>query len=301
MELQTLQLLTEVVRRGSFAAVARDRNIAPSSVSRAIAGLEDELGARLLSRSTRRLELTEAGARYIERLGPLLDELDQANLMVRDAAERPAGLLRISAPVTFGQLVLVDLLPALAERHPDLDFELRLESALVDLVGERIDVAVRLGRMAESSLVARRLCAMRYAVCASPAYLERAGTPRAPADLAAHQCLRFPVPGQPARWRFRDRNDGAIAEVAVSGRVIATNGIALRALAAAGMGVVMLPRWNVAGELRSGRLVELLGGFEGTTSEFDLAAWAVYPSRAYLPLKVRAFVDHLSMSLSENA
>lgn len=288
------------MQRGSFAAVARERNVAPSSISRSIATLERDLGARLLSRTTRRLELTEAGARYVERLTPLLEELERANAMVRDAAERPAGHLRISAPVTFGQLVLAALLPRFAARHPGLTFELRLESALVDLVADRIDVAVRLGRLADSTLVARRLCAMRYVACASPSYLSLRGAPRQPDELAEHECLRFPVPGRPARWRFRAAG-GAIAEVAVAGRVIATNGVVLRALAVAGMGVVVLPRWNVAAQLARGELVEVLPDHDCTASEFDLAAWAVYPSRAYLPLKVRAFVDHLAAHLENSA
>lgn len=285
-----------MVQRGSFAAVARRRNVAPSSISRSIANLESALGARLLSRTTRRLELTEAGARYVERLAPLLEELDSANAMVRDAAERPTGHLRISAPVTFGQLVLMPLIPGFAARHPDLSFELRLEGALVDLVADRIDVAVRLGRLADSTLIVRRLCPMRYVTCASPSYLSIRGAPSKPAELAGHQCLRFPVPGRAQRWRFRD-SSGAIADVAIGGRVIATNGIALRALALAHMGVVMLPRWNVAAQLARGDLVEVLADFECTASEFDLAAWAVYPSRSYLPLKVRAFVDHLAAAL----
>lgn len=292
MDIDTLGTFIDVMRRGSFAAVARDRNADPSSVSRTIAGLEQHLGVRLFNRTTRQLSPTEAALAYFDRLEPLIDELVRASQMASDSAETPQGTLRITAPVSFAQVNLVPLLPEFARRYPELSFELVLTDKFLDLVEERIDLALRLGRLTESSLIAHRLCDMVYVVCASPEYLRRNGRPKTPNELERHECLRYPVQGYGPRWRFR-QSDGAILEVPVRGRVLATNGIALRQCAAAGMGILLLPRWNVAEELRSGALVDLFPDHQATASEFDLGAWMLYPSRSYLPLKVRAFADFL--------
>jgi DNA-binding transcriptional LysR family regulator len=292
MDIDTLGTFIDVMRRGSFAAVARDRNVDPSSVSRTIAGLEQHLGVRLFNRTTRQLSPTEAALAYFDRLEPLIDEFVRATQMASDSAENPNGTLRITAPVSFAQVNLVPLLPEFARRYPELSFELVLTDKFLDLVEERIDLALRLGRLTESSLIAHRLCDMVYVVCASPEYLRRNGRPKIPIELERHECLRYPVQGYGPRWRFR-QSDGAILEVPVRGRVLATNGIALRQCAVAGMGVLLLPRWNVAEELRSGALVELFPDQQATASEFDLGAWMLYPSRSYLPLKVRTFADFL--------
>lgn len=300
MDVATLRTFIDVVRRGSFAAVARDRNVDPSAVSRAVATLEAHLGVRLFQRTTRRLAPTEAASAYFDRVAPMIDELERAALAAADSGDAPRGVLRITAPVTFAQVNLTPLLPEFARRYPALGFELVLTDRFLDLVEERIDVAVRLGRLADSSLVAHRLCEMVYAVCASPDYARREGWPKSPADLSRHECLRYPVQGYGARWRFR-RGDEAPFEVPVRGRVVASNGVALRQCAVAGMGIIMLPRWNVADELRSGTLVELFPDYRATASEFETAAWLLYPSRSYLPRKVRAFADFLKDKFKHGA
>ncbi|CAN5454261.1 LysR family transcriptional regulator [soil metagenome] len=300
MEIATLRAFVEVMRRRSFTAVARDLNVDPSSVSRTISGLEEELGVRLFHRTTRNLSPTEAALAYFDRIEPMITELEKAALVAIDSGETPRGLLRITAAVTFAQMNLVPLLPEFAEKHPGLRFELILTDKLLDLVEERIDLAVRLGRLSESTLIAHRLCDMVYVVCASPRYLRHKGRPKAPEDLERHECLRYPVQGYGSRWRFR-KGDGDAFEVPVSGRVLATNGIALVQCAVAGMGVLMLPRWNVAAELRSGALVDLFPDYHATASEFDIAAWMLYPSRSYLPLKVRALADFLKQKFRHGA
>lgn len=293
MDTTQLRIFVEVAQQGSFAAVARQRGVAPSSISRAVSALEEALGVLLLQRTTRQMTLTDAGAVYAEQVRPLLEALDEAAAQAQDTAARPQGTLRITAPVTFSQVSLVPLLPAFAARHPELSFDLLITDRIVDLVEARVDVAVRLGRLPDTGLIATRLCDMVYVACASPAYLDAHGHPAAPEALRAHECLRYPVPGQPARWRFRASADAPILEVPVSGRVMSTDGVALRDCAVAGMGVVMLPRWNVARELASGALVDVFPDWQVTASAFDIAAWALYPSRQYLPLRVRAFVDYL--------
>ena len=296
MQVEALRLFVEVMRRGSFAAVAREHRISPSSVSRAIAGLEDELGVRLFQRSTRRLAATEAGEAYYARVEGVIRELEDAREVAVDAGREPRGILRVTAPLTFAQLHLVPLLPVLAERHPELGVELVLDNRLVDLIEERIDVAVRLGRLADSGLIATRLAPMRYACVASPGYLDHRGHPAHPAELASHECLRYPVPGYPARWHFRDTAGGEVS-IEVGGRFTISNGLALRDCAIAGMGVTMLPRWNMREALASGALVEVLPGYTCTASRFDTAAWLVTPSRSYVPAKVRAFTALLRESL----
>jgi DNA-binding transcriptional LysR family regulator len=300
MEIESLRTFVEVMRRGSFAAVARARNVDPSSVSRTVAGLEEQLGVRLFQRTTRQLSPTEAAAGYFERVSPLIDELERAALLAADSGEVPRGTLRVTAPVTFAQVNLMPLVPEFARRYPELSFELFLTDKSLDLVEERIDLAIRLGKLTESSYVAHRLVEMNYVVAASPDYLRRHGRPKTPHELAQHECLRYPVPGYGPRWRFQLAEE-PVFEVAVRGRVLASNGVALRQCAVGGMGILMLPRWNVADELRSGALIELFSEYRATSSEFELGAWLLYPSRSYLPLKARLFADFLKDKFKHGA
>jgi DNA-binding transcriptional LysR family regulator len=292
MEIATLRTFVEVMRRRSFTAVAQVLGVAPSSISRTIAGLESELAVRLFHRTTRNLSPTEAALAYFDRVEPLMAELERAALVAGDSGETPRGLLRVTASGAFAQVNLVPLLPEFSRRYPELRFELILTDKCLDLVEERIDRAVRLGRLAESSLIAHRLFDIVYVVCASPDYLRSRGRPKTPHDLERHDCLRHPVPGYSARWRFR-KGDGDAFEVPVLGRIVANSGVALVQSSAAGMGIVMLPRWLMADELRKGTLVELFPDYHATASEFDVAAWMLYPSRSYLPRKVRVFADFL--------
>ncbi len=291
MNTDAIEVFIEVMQRGSFAAVARARGVAPSSISRSVAALERELGLRLFQRTTRRLAPSEAGTLYFERVQPLLEELERAHQQVLDIGEQPRGTLRVTAPVSFAQQALLPLLPALLDRHPHLHVDLRLTDAMVDLVSERIDVAVRLGRLADSDFVARRVAGFDFVVCAAPRYLEEHGRPRRPADLARHECLVFMM-GQPrSRWRLRRK--GQVEEIEVAGRCMMSNAMAVARAAVLGLGIALLPRWLVAKELAAGELVALLPRWDATATDFDPGVWLLYPSRRYLPLKVRAFVDFL--------
>lgn len=292
MEIATLRTFVEVVRRGSFAAVARDRNVDPSSISRTIAGLERELGVRLFQRTTRHLSPTDSGAAYYERVEPIVAELERAALEATDTGNQPRGTLRITAAVGFAEANLVPLLPGFAARYPEVGFDLLLTDRLLDLVEDRVDLAIRLGRPTESSLVANRLCGITFVVAASPDYLRRHGRPRGLADLERHRCLRYPIAGHGPSWRFRD-TAGVVTEVPVRGPVAATSVVSLARCATSGMGIVLLPRWTVADALRSGDLIDVFPGVDATHSDFDAAVWLVYASRRYLPLKVRIFGDYL--------
>jgi DNA-binding transcriptional LysR family regulator len=299
METETLRTFVEVIRRGSFAAVARDREVDPSSVSRTIAGLEQSLGVRLFHRTTRSLSPTEAALAYFDRVEPIVDELERASLVAADSGETPRGVLRITAPVSFAQVNLVPLMSELSSRYPDLSFELLLTDSFLDLVESRVDVAVRVGTLQESSLIAHRLCGMVYVACASPTYLARRGRPKTPEDLQRHESLRYPVSGYGSKWRFRDGDH--VIEVPGRGRIVADNFAALRQCALDDMGVLLAPRWIVAADLRSGALINLFPDLSATVSEFDSAAWLVYPTRSYLPRKVRVFVDFMKEKFKDGA
>lgn len=296
MDMETLSLFVEVMRQHSFADVARVRGVAPSSISRAIAGLEQELGVRLFQRSTRKLEPTEAGVLYFERVAPLIAELEAARQMASDVTAEPRGILRVTAPIVFGQMYIVPLLPVLAQRYPALTIELSLSDAYLDLIEERIDVAIRLGSLQDSSYVATRLMSLEFYICASPDYLAQHGTPQTPQQIRDHNCLLFPRPGFSLDWKFRER-DGNVHTVSIHGNCLITNSQSIRQCAVAGMGLALLPDWLVGEDIQSGKLVRLFSEDAVTASDYDSAAWLLYPSRDYLPLKTRVFIDHLTESI----
>lgn len=292
METDALKIFVDVMRLGSFAAVARQQGADPSAISRSIAVLERQLGFRLFERTTRRLAATQAGALYFERLQPLLAAMDEAGQQARDAVAEPAGRLRVTASVAFGHTVLVPLLPRMRAAYPLLSVDLVLTDAVLDLIADKIDVAVRLGPRLSGDLVGAKLLRTRYHVCASPAYVARAGKPAAPRDLATRDCLLFPYPGYRSQWRFRARS-GEVAKVPVQGAVTISNALALHRAACEGLGPALLADWLVKRDLASGALVDLFPNFEASAADFETAAWVVYPSRAYVPRKVRVFVDFL--------
>jgi DNA-binding transcriptional LysR family regulator len=302
MDISVLRSFLEVARRGSFAAVARDRNLTPSAISRMIQTLEDELGVRLIQRTTRRLSLTEAGRIYFERIEPLLDEIEAARLVVADSGTQPRGTLRITTSVSFGQKCVVPLLPRFTAAYPELGIDLLISDAMVDIIAEGIDVAIRLGRrsdpafVAGTTLIASQLLATRYLVCASREYLDRRGMPQCPADLADHECLLLPLAGFRSSWMFRN-GQGEQTEIAVKGRVTISAVAAIHQCALAGMGLALLPHWLVAGDLASGALVHILPEYQATATDFDRAVWILYPSRVYVPLKTQVFADFLRQEL----
>jgi DNA-binding transcriptional LysR family regulator len=297
MDISVLQMFVEVVRQSSFAAVARERNIDPSSVSRAIASLESELGIRLFQRTTRQLSLTEAGMAYFERVEPLVEEMERAITIAKDISGQPKGTLRVPASVSFGLKCIVPLLPQFTAMYPELTVDLLLTDTVVDLFAERIDVAVRLGKLMDSTLIAQQLMRTRYKVCASPQYLQQWGKPQTPSDVEQHNCVLFPLTGFRTRWIFRDR-EGNTKEISVCGRTIISNAIALQQCAVTGMGLTLLPHWLIDEDICAGKLVSLFPDYEVTATDFNTAAWLVYPSRAYVPLKVRVFADKLNSHLA---
>lgn len=291
MDLRAIDTFIAVARAGSFAAVARVRGLDPSAISRTIAGLEEALGVRLFQRSTRRLALTEAGRRYLEQAEAPLAALTEAAAAARAEGGAVAGTLRLATSVAFGQAWLVPRLSAIRAALPAVRLELLFNDATQDLVAERIDLAIRLGPSYRADVIGTKLFATGYQVVASPAYLATAPALAEPEHLAAHGCLRFDLPEFRSQWRCR--RGGKSVVVAVDGPIVASNALALRDAALAGLGPALLPDWLVGEALRDGALVDCLPGWSVAAASFETAAWLLYPSRALLPAKVRAMIDVL--------
>ena len=272
-----------------FPQAARRLRSSKSAVSRNVGALESELGVRLFHRTTRSLTLTEAGRGYFERATRILADLEEANLAVSQLQSAPRGRLRVSAPMSFGFLHLAPALPDFLARYPEVAVDLAMNDRFVDLIDEGFDVAVRIGAMEDSSLIARRLAPIRRVVCASPAYFEARGLPLSPDDLKGHECLFNSNIASSQEWRFT-APDGKSWPVEVKGRLSANNGDALRAAALQGLGIVNLPTFIVGGDLQAGALVTALDEFISQ----DMAMSAVYPHSRHLSPKVRAFVDFLA-------
>lgn len=291
MELIALEIFVEVSRRLSFSDVARNREIEPSSVSRTISSLETELGERLFHRTTRKLTLTEAGALYLARVEPLVAQLDNAKHEVRATGRGPRGILRLSASTAFGQARLVPLLAAFCERYPDLKLELLMDDANLDLVDHGIDLAVRLAPGVDANVIVSKLMETRYHVVAAPGWLDARRLTR-PDGLREQRVLRFTLPGYRDRWLFRDKS-GEVIIVPVDGDLLISSAIGLRDAAIAGLGPALLADWLIGPELHNGQLVDCFPDYRVTATEFDTAAWLIYPSRSYLPGKVRIMIDFL--------
>lgn len=285
-DLNELVVFSRVVEAGSCSAAARRLGTSKSAVSRQLMRLEDRLGAQLLQRTTRRLSLTEAGRVFHEHCARILREVEAAELAVSHAQRAPRGVLRVNAPMSFGQLAIAPALPAFASQHPELSVDLVLDDARVDAVDGGFDVTIRVAdRLSDSSAIARRVAPARIVVCAAPCYVQRHEAPRTPADLASHECLVY---SHRDRWRFRS----AAGEewVTVSGRLRANNGDVLRTAALAGLGLAQLPSFIVAADLASGALEVVLEEYEARPASI----WALYSSTRHLSTKVRTFVDFLA-------
>jgi DNA-binding transcriptional LysR family regulator len=263
-------------------------------VTKHIAAQEERLGVKLLHRSTRRLTLTEPGRRYLDTAERIVAEVAEAEAAARADRAEVHGTLRVNAPVSFGAREIAPLLAAFAEQHPALTVDLGLNDRFIDLIEEGWDIAIRIGVLKESRMIARRLAPCRSVVCAAPGYLAARGRPTRVAELTAHNCLGYTLsrPFGVDRWTFG--TDGGVT-VPVSGNLRASNGDALVAAAVAGQGIIYGPTFLVAHELRAGRLVSL--AFDQPVTDLP-GIFAVYPPDRHPPAKVRAFIDHLLHSFA---
>jgi DNA-binding transcriptional LysR family regulator len=292
-QLAGMAVFARVVEENGFTAAARSLSVSKAAVSKQVARLEDRLGVRLLNRSTRRMGLTEAGQDYYERARRILAEIEDAEQAASSRVVHPRGLLRVNAPVSFGQTYLTPILPGFMKRWPELRIELTLIDRFVDLIDEGFDLALRVAALDNSPLVARRLCEARHVVCAAPSYLEARGKPQRPADLARHDCLLYSYLSTGDAWRFIGP-DGREFGVSVDGPLRANNGDALRHAAVAGLGIVYSPDFLMADMLQQGALVPILQDWRTP----ELAIQAVYPPGRPLGAKVRVFIDFLVDNLA---
>jgi DNA-binding transcriptional LysR family regulator len=277
-----------VAADGSFSAAAARLKISKSAVSAHVQRLEQRLGVRLLHRTTRKLSLTEAGAAYYRHCARILADAEAAEQAAISLQREPRGTLRISAPDTFGWMHIAPAIPPFLKRFPELAVDMSLSRQHVDLVGENLDLAIRIGVLKDSSVVVRRLAPSRMLTCAAPAYLAARKAPREPRDLGAHNCLIPTIIPWADEWRFTGKA-GAV-RVAVAGDVRSNSAEVLRAAALAGQGVALVPSWAVAEDLRAGALRRVLADWEPPPS----AVYAAYPGKRLMSAKVKAFVDHLA-------
>jgi len=291
--LPAIAVFVEVVQAGSFTSAAERLEMSKAVVSKYVSRLEQRLGARLFHRTTRRLTLTEAGEALYRGSAPALADLGEVEKDVAQLAGAPRGRLRVSAPTYFGTATLAPLLKRFVERYPEVMLDLDLDDRIVDLVQERVDVAIRISTNLDPSLVARRLASSRLVTVASPAYFRSRGQPRVPADVREHACLGYSRARVPNEWRFRARKGPWIA-VTIDAALYCNSDFVLKQAALDGMGIALFPHFFVARELDAGQLVQALPAYDMPA----LAISAVYASRRHVPPKVRAFVDFLAEALA---
>ncbi len=291
-----IETFVAVAARGSLSAAAQAEGVAPAVISRRMDALEDRLGVKLLTRTTRRITLTFEGSAFLEDCQRLLNDLYNAEASVSLGGVKASGHLRVTAPAGFGRIHVAPLMPAFLAANQDVSVSLDLSDRLTDIVNENIDVAIRIGTLDDSSLVGLKLADNRRVVIASPAYLERRGTPATPADLAQHDCLTFGTYGNQARgWQFVVA--GRAVSIRVSGPLACNDGAVLRDWALAGRGLAWRSLWEVGADLAAGRLRTVLDAYAAP----DNAIHAVFAQRKHLPLRVRVFIDYLKNSYGNPA
>jgi DNA-binding transcriptional LysR family regulator len=291
----SMDTFVTVYETGSFSAAARQLAVGQPAVSKSVALLELHLGTRLLTRSTRGLMPTEAGHRFYEHARQAIDAAAAAELAARGAGANLRGQVRVSAATTFARLHVIPRLPTFLAQHPELSVDMQLDDGNVDLLAEGVDVALRMGDLADSALTAQRIARGRRAVIGTPAYFEARGVPAVPEDLAAHEAILYNRGGGGAVWSFQ--RDGAEVSLAVRGRVSLSVAEGVRAAVLAGVGLAVASEWMFTPELATGAVQRVLTGW--TLPSIDL--WAIYPSGRMATARARAFVDFVRAALDGDA
>lgn len=293
-QLGAMRVFIRVVQTGSFSSAAREQNTSQATISKKVAALEAKLGIKLLTRSSRELSLTEAGNEYFDRSMAIIAELDEAEASVRSQVASPKGIIRLTAPVVFGRLVLAPILPEFLSLYPEIKVDLALSDKHVDLIGEGVDVAIRARQLEDSSLIARHLFDNPMFLVASPQYLEMQGEPTEPEALKRHNCLVYSLLKSVNIWHFRYKEKDI--SVPVNGNFQCDNGDAILEMVLKGAGLAQLPTWMVEEHLSAGRLKLVMPEYVAPPLPFN----AIFPQSRYVPLKVRAFVDFLKQKLLQN-
>ncbi|VAX00832.1 Transcriptional regulator, LysR family [hydrothermal vent metagenome] len=284
----SMTIFVEVVDALSFTAAATKIGLSRAQVSKSVQQLEKHLGSRLLNRTTRRLSLTEIGRAYYERCKLILSDVTELENVTSQQTIKAHGRLAISAPTSFGILQLGDVIPAYLKHYPEVQISLSLTDRFIDVVSEGFDLVLRIAKLEDSSLIARKIAPCKRVYCASPAYLKKNGVPTVPQDLSKHHCLSYSNELKPDSWILHSNNTSEV--IKVSGPVCSDNGDILKTAAVAGLGITLLPTFIVNVELHSGKLQQVLPNY----CPPEIFIYALYPSRRYLSAKVRTFIDFLT-------
>ena len=280
-----------VAEAHSFTAAAKRIGVSTAQVSRQISALEERLATKLLYRTTRKVSVTDAGQVYYQHCRQILDGLKEAELAMNNLQSTPTGKLKITAPVTYGERSIAPLLNNFVAKYPELNVQLHLTNQLINLVDEGYDLAIRLGKLEDSTMIAQRLSSRTHYVCASPDYLARFGVPHSLSELSKHNCLQGTLP----YWRFQEA--GKVNNIEVNGNIRCNSGRALVDAALKGLGIVQLPDYYVLGSIESGQLISLLEQHR----ESNEGVWALYPHNRHLSPKIRLLIDYLGEELSKES
>ncbi|MEC7491182.1 MAG: LysR family transcriptional regulator [Pseudomonadota bacterium] len=288
-----MRLFNKVVETGSFSAAGRAVGLAPSSVSRQISGLEDQLGTRLFNRTTRNLHLTEAGEIYNRHVELILSDVVDANAAVTNLQQEPRGTLRLNVPVVFGRQYIATTMPEFLGQYPKLSVDLQVTNHYIDLIEDGADLAIRVGGLTNTSFIARKLVGILRVLVASPEYLRKYGVPELPEDLSAHNCLRFRVNPGESHWELRNKLTGKTSDIHAHGNLQANNVEAVNAAMLNGGGIALLPSWVVGKDIKRGDAIIVLPDYHATVPHLDSAIYAVYPYTRNVSPKVRAYIDFI--------
>ena len=295
MNLNAIPIFLQVIQCGGFTKAATKLGITTSQVSKNVSTLENGLGIKLLHRTTRKISLTEAGERYYQQATKGIHFIEDAERSAMELQKVPKGHLRVTAPMSFGHLHVSPLIPQFLKQYPGISIELVLDDKEHDLLEQNLDVAIRTGNLIkDSSVIARKLCDLKSALCASNKYLEEYGTPKTPNDLLEHNCLLFSLSKPKNEWAFKQGKKQHI--IHVSGNFQVNNGEALRESLLAGIGIGRLPTFIAGRDIERGSLIQVLSKYQMN----QIPLYVIFPERNFLPLKVRVFVDFLVKYLSNN-
>jgi len=292
--IEVMRSFIRIIETGNFSAVAKEQNTSQATISKRIASLENKLGTRLLVRGSREHTLTEAGKKYYESVSNIILEIDEAEAEARSMTSTPKGVLRVAAPTMFCGMFIVPVLPKFLMTYPEIKVDMSLDEKKVDLVKEGVDVAIRLGDLLDSSLVAKRLGDHELIIVSSPRYLKKHSSPRHLQELPNHNCLTYSLlPKKGATWVLNEKNK--TVEIEVSGNFQCDNGIGLKEMLLANAGIALMPKWLVHEEIESGKLVHILTDYY---KRYPISA--VFSKSRYTPLKVRCFLDFMENMIINN-
>jgi DNA-binding transcriptional LysR family regulator len=292
-QFKQISTFAEVATRGSLSAAARAEGVAPAMIGRRLDALEQRLDVKLLQRTTRKIALTIEGAAFLEDCQRILAELEEAETSVSERSAKASGQLTVSAPAGFGRQHVASLIPAFLAEHKEVKVTLNLNDRVVDLIGEGVDVAIRIAALSDSNLIGVKLADNKRVVVASPDYLKRNGKPTNLSDLSKHNCLTFSSDGSQRGWTFKEHGKNILLKV--EGNMVCNDGAVLHDWALSGKGLAWRSMWEVATEIESGKLITVLDEYNAPGNDI----YAIFAQRRHLPLRIRAFVDYLRQAYSK--